>query len=109
VHHRMVQVSVLYFAGCPNWPEAGRRLRHALDQAGHAGTAVTFVPVETDTEATTFDFPGSPTITVDGDDLFPTDQPPGGLSCRVYPTASGPTGIPDLTDLIAALQERAHR
>lgn len=102
-------MSVLYFASCPNWQEAGRRLRHALDQIGHAATAVTFVPVETDIEATAVDFPGSPTITVDGQDLFPTGQPPGGLSCRVYPTANGPAGVPDLTDLIAALRERAHR
>ena len=105
----MVQVSVLYFASCPNWQEAGRRLRHALDQAGRSATAVTFVPVEADAEATALTFLGSPTITVDGDDLFPIFQPPGGLSCRVYPTASGPAGVPDLTDLIAALRERAPR
>jgi hypothetical protein len=104
-----VQISVLYIASCPNWQEAGRRLRHALDQTDHAATAVTFLPVKTDTEATALDFRGSPTITVDGEDLFPTSQPPGGLSCRVYPTGTGPAGVPDLTDLIAALRERAHR
>lgn len=105
----MVQVSVLYFPGCPNWPEAGRRLRHALDQIDHAATAVTFVPVDTDIEETAVNFPGSPTFTVDGEDLFPTGQPASGLSCRVYPTASGPAGVPDLADLIAALRERARR
>jgi hypothetical protein len=109
VHHRVVQVAVLYFAGCPNWEEAGRRVRHALDQIDHAATAVAFVPVETDIEAIALNFPGSPTITVDGEDLLPTGRPPGGLSCRVYPTASGPAGVPDVTDLIAALRERARR
>ena len=105
----MVRVSVLYFASCPNWQEAGRRLRDALDQVDHAATAVTFVPVEPDAQALALDFRGPPTITVDGEDLFPTGQPFSGLSCRVYPTASGPAGVPDLTDLIAALRERARR
>ncbi|WP_173080091.1 thioredoxin family protein [Phytohabitans rumicis] len=104
-----MQVLVLYFASCPNWPEAGRRVRHALDQVGHPETAVTFVPVETDAEAAALGLRGSPTITVDGEDLFPAVLPPAGLSCRIYPTTSGPAGVPDLPDLIAALRERARR
>ena len=42
-------------------------------------------------------FPGSPTIRVDGADLFPIDEPPS-LSCRVYRLADGrfsPTPDPD--------------
>ena len=37
-------------------------------------------------------FPGSPTIRVDGADLFPIDEPPS-LTCRIYraaPTAASP-------------------
>lgn len=100
---------MLYFTSCPNWQEAGRRVRHALDQTGHAATAVALLAVESDAEAAALDFQGSPTITVDGEDLFPAGRPPAGLSCRVYPTATGPAGVPDLTDLIAAVRERAHR
>lgn len=29
-----------------------------------------------------------------------------GLHCRLYPTAHGAAGVPDLADLIAALRER---
>ena len=42
-------------------------------------------------------FAGSPTIRVDGEDLFPIDDPPG-LNCRVYRLADGrysPTPDPD--------------
>jgi hypothetical protein len=100
-----VQVSVLYFAECPNWQEAGRRVRHALDQAGHPATAVAFVEVETDDEAAGLGLYGSPAIIVDGDDLFATHQPPTGLRCLLYSASNGPAGVPDLTDLIAAFRE----
>jgi hypothetical protein len=106
VHHQIVQVSVLYFASCPNWQETGRRVRAALDQAGYTGTAVTFVPVESLGQAAAVVLRGSPTITVDGEDLFPARLPPVGLNCRLYPTTNGPAGVPDLIDLIAALRER---
>ena len=49
-------------------------------------------------------FPGSPTIRVDGADLFPTDEPPS-LNCRIYRLADGrfsPTPDPD--ELRAALE-----
>ena len=42
-------------------------------------------------------FPGSPTVRVDGADLFPTDEPPS-LSCRIYMLRDGrfsPTPDPD--------------
>jgi hypothetical protein len=42
---------------------------------------VTFVPVESAAEAGAVGLRGSPTITVDGEDLFPARLPPVGLSC----------------------------
>jgi len=42
---------VVYFADCPNWREAGQRLRHALDLIGRPDTEISFVRVETDAEA----------------------------------------------------------
>ncbi|MDA0137960.1 hypothetical protein [Solirubrobacter deserti] len=53
-------------------------------------------------------FVGSPTLRVDGEDLFPTDEPPG-LTCRIYRLADGrisPTPDPDA--LRTALAERRH-
>jgi hypothetical protein len=108
-HHRLVRVAVLYFPACPNWQEAGRRVRLALDQLGHTETAVTFVPVDADTQAEVLDFPASPTITVDGADLFPLGPRATGLSCRVYPGAIGMAGVPTVADLVTALRERTGR
>jgi hypothetical protein len=105
----VVQVSVLYFAGCPNWEETGRRLRRALDLLGQAGTSVGFVQVETEAEAAEVGFRGSPTITVDGEDLFPGGGAPSAVSCRVYSGSGGLAGVPEASDLVAALAERIDR
>jgi hypothetical protein len=105
-----MQVSVLYFADCPNWREAGLRLRLALDELGQPDTDITFIAVETDADAAAVGFQGSPTITVDGEDLFPSvSASAGGLSCRVYSTAGRLAGAPGVADLVAALRERTGR
>jgi hypothetical protein len=69
--------------------------------AGRADVVVR--EIESQEHAVAERFPGSPTIRVDGADLFPVDDPPS-LSCRVYRLADGrfsPT--PDPGELRAAL------
>lgn len=78
-------------------------MRHALDELGHRDAMVRYVAVDPDT--TEGGFVGSPTFTVDGDDLFPGPVP-GAPSCRVYVTAAGLSGVPSVADLVAALRER---
>lgn len=102
-----MQVSVLYFADCPNWRDAGQRLRQALDQIGRPDVEISFVPVETEDEAAGLGFAGSPTFTVDGDDLFGSAAAAAGLTCRVYATTGGLAGVPEVADLVAALTEKA--
>ena len=61
--------------------------------------------IVTEQDAEREGFPGSPTIRVDGADLFPTDEPPS-LTCRIYVLADGrfsPTPDPD--ELRAALTD----
>ncbi len=101
-----MQVTVWYFAGCPNWRGAGQRLRQALDEVGRADVAISFVPVETDGEAVALGFAGSPTFTVDGADLFDTSAGTGTLACRLYPTSAGLAGVPEVSDLVAALTKK---
>jgi hypothetical protein len=96
-------VELLYWEGCPSHPAALADLRAALAELGHAELEVAVRQVATDAAAAAEDFPGSPTIRVDGADLFPTDEPPG-LSCRIYHLADGrisPT--PDPAALRSAL------
>jgi hypothetical protein len=94
-----VEVELLYWEGCPSHPAALADLRAALGDRAE----VTVREIETEEQAAAERFPGSPTIRVDGVDLFPSDDPPS-LSCRVYRLADGrysPT--PDPGVLRAAL------
>lgn len=94
---------VWYFDDCPNWRAAGQRLRQALDEVGRAEVPITFMPVRTDAEAAAVGFAGSPTFTVDGVDLFNSSAPAGTLTCRIYATPGGLAGVPEVSDLVAAL------
>ena len=97
-----MEVELLYWDGCPSHPEALALLREALGE----GVPVTVREIVDEEQAAQERFPGSPTIRVDGADLFPIDDPPG-LSCRVYRLADGrysPT--PDPTELRERLHSR---
>ncbi len=53
------------------------------------------VRVDTDGEARRLRFPGSPTIRIDGRDVFPTGElADGSLGCRVYATPEGLAATP---------------
>ena len=99
-----MEVALLWWAGCPSHPVVARPAARAL--------GVEFVEREivSEEDAARERFPGSPTIRVDGADLFPTDEPPS-LTCRIYHLADGrfsPTPDPDA--LRAALAEaRRHQ
>jgi hypothetical protein len=101
-----MQVTVWHFGDCPNWRVAAHRLREALDEIGRGDALVRLVPVETEADAASVGFAGSPTLTVDGVDLFDSPPSTGALTCRVYPTSAGLAGVPEVRDLIAALTEK---
>jgi hypothetical protein len=102
-----VEVRFVYFDSCPNWPTAMNRLRGVLDQLGRADLPITCVRVETEDEAVGSGFAGSPTILIDGEDLFPhSGRWTGGLGCRVYRTPAGLAGAPAADAILSALSER---
>jgi len=99
------RVEFLYFDGCPTYLEAERALREVLAEEGMAAD-VSLVAVNTDEEARRLRFPGSPTIRVEGRDLFPggaPDRSVWALGCRIYPTPRGPKGAPTPEMLRVAL------
>jgi hypothetical protein len=101
-----MRVEVLYFDGCPIYLAAEKTLREILDRKGMEAV-VELVAVNTDEEAQTLRFPGSPTIRVDGEDLFPLpDQADYALGCRVYVTPEGLKGSPTAEMMRASLAER---
>lgn len=92
----MPDVTLLYFDGCPSWQAADQRLRTLADELGFT---VTREEVDTPEEAERRRFRGSPTILVDGVDVFADGDEPVGLSCRIYRTPDGPAGSPTLEQL----------
>ena len=87
-------VEVLYFDGCPTYRAAEETLRGVLTQED-VQAEVELVAVNTDEEAQRLRFLGSPTIRVDGEDLFPVPDRAGyALGCRMYVTPEGPKGSP---------------
>ena len=105
-----MKIEILYFDGCPTYAAAEETLRGVLDERG-ADAEVTLVAVNTDEEARRLQFPGSPTIRVNGRDLFPTaKREDWRLGCRVYATPEGVKGSPTAEMLGEALttQEHAH-
>jgi hypothetical protein len=104
-----VKVSLLYVEGCPNLHLADGRLRQALDRVGRGDVTVEYRAVTTPEEAEAWEFRGSPTVLVDGQDLFADPGAAVGLCCRVYRTEDGLTGSPTVEQLISALQQPGDR
>jgi hypothetical protein len=96
-----MDVSLLYFDDCPNWKLANQRL--AAIAAERPDVVVTRRRVETVEEAERLGFHGSPSILVDGVDVFAEPGAGVGLSCRVYRTPDGLAGAPTMDQLRAKL------
>jgi hypothetical protein len=98
-----VKVVVLYFDGCPTYEAAAKTLRAVLAEEGVEAEVQLFA-VNSDEEAGRLRFPGSPTIRVDGEDLFPVaEREDWRLGCRVYATPQGLRGSPTAEMLREAL------
>lgn len=82
--HNAIHIDFLYWEECPSHDEALARLKEVLAEEQIEAT-VRLIHVATAAEAHALRFPGSPTIRLNGQDLF--DMPAGmvaGLTCRVY-------------------------
>jgi hypothetical protein len=97
-----VKVSLLYFDDCPSWRTAADRLGQLADEI--PGFDVERVLVDTPEAAERTRFRGSPSIHVNGTDLFADPEAPVGLSCRIYQTPDGAAGSPTVDQLRRALE-----
>jgi hypothetical protein len=70
------------------------------------GTAITHTLIASPAAAAEVPFAGSPTILIDGADLFPSDGRTSDLACRVYLTPAGLAGQPTQEQIQAALDSR---
>lgn len=96
-----MDVSLLYFNECPNWQLAHERLLAIAAERGDL--TVVHQLVETPEEADRVGFFGSPSIQVDGVDLFADEDSQVGLTCRRYRTPTGHDGAPTLDQLRTVL------
>lgn len=101
-----MDISVLHIDDCPSWVETGSRLRTALERIGASSTPVSFTVLRTQEDGSRIPFAGSPTILVDGSDLFPSNGRTTELACRIYRTDGHFAGMPSLRDIETALQQR---
>lgn len=101
-----MKAEILYFDGCPNWIEAANRLRAAATLVGRTNIVVAFWRIDSDAEAATTPFAGSPTILIDGTDAFHSAVLVDQLTCRVYHTEAGLSGLPTVDQLADALRAR---
>lgn len=102
----VVEVEVQYFEGCPRWEAACQRLRAALVEVGHSGHPVTLRKIDSAEDAERMRFRGSPSIVVDGVDLFEDPSLSVGMACRIYAGEAGLDGAPETAALVAALRHR---
>ncbi len=101
-----MNIQILYFDGCPTYQTAERTLNEVMADEGTTAD-VELVAVNTDEEAQRLMFPGSPTIRVDGRDLFPTpERQDYRLGCRMYATPEGLKGSPTAEMLRNALTRK---
>ena len=97
----MIEVTILFFEGCPNHQPA---VQLAHDVLGDLGlfAVVSEVEVTDETEIADLRFLGSPSVRVNGHDIEPgaDDRSDFAFGCRAY----GSAGVPPREWMIAALE-----
>jgi hypothetical protein len=85
-----LKVQFQFFADCPSHASALERLKEVLAEE-RVDAELDVVEVESEEQAERLNFPGSPTILVDGRDIDSQGREgqPVGLTCRVYTLEDG--------------------
>ncbi len=80
-----MRIEFLYWEECPSHDEALRRLKEVLQEEG-IEDPVEIIRVDTEEDAERLDFPGSPTIRFNGQEIQPESarRTGSGLTCRAY-------------------------
>ena len=105
-HNGEMKIEILHIDECPSWIEAGSRLQEALSLTGNEGADIVYRLLRTPEDAARVPFAGSPTMTCDDEDLFPTDGRTTDMACRIYFTPTGLAGLPTTEQLVEAITSR---
>lgn len=101
----MPRVELIWFSDCANHADARRMLREVIAEMA-PGTPIVDLDASDADVAARLQFPGSPTIRVDGHDVDPSHVDPGDYTprCRLYRTPNGLRGLPERSWIEAALR-----
>lgn len=102
----VVQIQLVHIPECPNSEISAGRIQEAMRALELPDTAFSQVLVSNSAEAGAIAFAGSPTILLDGVDLFPSDGRTTELACRVYLTEQGLAGAPSVEQIASAIRAR---
>lgn len=104
----MLDIEFLYFDGCPSYKRAEELLDEALRET-NVEARVDKKTIESDEMAVAERFLGSPTIRINGVDVYPParDSADYALKCRLYRTDQGFLGWPTKEMLIEAIGRAA--
>jgi len=100
----MMEITILYFDGCPSWQTALENVRKAIDILG-LKAEVNLIKINTNEQAVNERFTGSPSIRINGVDLWPDERSDYSLSCRIYQTPNGIKGSPTVEMICERIQE----
>lgn len=103
-----MKIEVLYFEGCPNHKPAVRELERALVDLG-IGDPVQQVDVKDPEMAVEKKFLGSPSIRIDGNDLFSNGETDYSMRCRTFLIDGKFKGFPSREDIQNAIRTRGVR
>lgn len=101
-----MKIELLHINDCPNTARALAQVETALTALGRQDLTVRLRPIKSPADTACAAFSGSPTITVDGTDIFPDATPTTDLACRIYSTPNGMAGVPTVDQVLEALRNR---
>ena len=89
-----MKVTFQYFEGCPNSTETLKHLEQLINEKKITTDELEVIEVPDLDSAEKYLFQGSPTILIDGIDIYTKQKPTGfNYSCRVYDFDGNRTGI----------------
>lgn len=87
-------IEFLYFKGCPNSEETLSNLKEALKELNISEKVLNIIEVNDIEMAKKLNFSGSPTILVNGKDIYTLEKPVGfNFTCRIYDFGGKKIGI----------------
>jgi hypothetical protein len=101
-----MKIQFLYFDDCPNSEPAYQNLVRALQELRWQ-PEIEKILIQDDQQAEHYAFQGSPSIKLNGTDLWEEKRPEYRLGCRVYKTPTGFSGSPTVAMIVDRLREIA--